>query len=431
MADEDSGELPPTRKVASDEDGGELRPTPDPELVRAYSPHLVSLSGHTASLFGYVKLPLRLWGGQEEKITLEDGGSVVLHWWTSHRLPTRAMRPIVLLVHGINNSSSTPYIQYTCEQLEATGFDAVVLNMRGHGHGNHISSNRLYTGRADADLRAVCERIRVTRNPPALYAVGFSMGANQVLAFLGGGGGGAFIDAAVAVSCPFDLAQLAEYFRTGTPRLYGALIAQPLKRLLWEGRHHLRLTRQQFVRGMAALSIEEFDTAIQVPLLGLSSAEEYWRTNSCIHHLDHITTPTLVIHAIDDPLIPPYVFPQSRLRANPHVEVVVTERGGHIGWVAGKTPLRQNWTDKLIARWLRRFDQSRTADGDGSVNMPSGVVVGAARRQNSGGDGGGSDGGGDGGGGCGLSACRPAAANEPPHGAGTSLDGLFVYQSKL
>ena len=168
--------------MSTDDSDGVLRPTPGP----TYRPHLVSRSGHTASFFGYVKLPVRLSGGQNERVRLADGGAVLLHWWSARHLPTRSIKPVVLLVHGseprdssnrlhwclcasllvisccarlhaVNNSSSTPYIQYLMSHLEESGFEAVCVNMRGHGHGNPICSARLYQARADDDLRRVCE----------------------------------------------------------------------------------------------------------------------------------------------------------------------------------------------------------------------------------------------------------------------------------
>jgi len=185
---------------------------------------------------------------------------------------------------------------------------------------------RLYTARADDDLRAVCEWIRGTRSPPALYAVGFSMGANQLLCFLGGGGGASLVDAAVSVSCPFDFNKLSVYYRSGTAKLYGALVVQPLKALLWSGRHQLRLSRQQLWRGMSAMSVEEFDAQIQVPLLGLSNVEEYYSYGSSAQFVRSISTPLLVVHALDDPLVPPNAVPQAALQAESQTRAVGSTR---------------------------------------------------------------------------------------------------------
>lgn len=115
-----------------------LLPTEGP----TYKPHLLSRSGHSASLLGFVKVPVRLHGGQFERLPLADGGTLTLHWWAEARVPRRTTKPVVLILHGINNSSSTPYIQYIMRHLEQTGFESVCLNMRGHGKGNPIRSAR-------------------------------------------------------------------------------------------------------------------------------------------------------------------------------------------------------------------------------------------------------------------------------------------------
>ena len=92
-----------------------------------YLPQPLSRNGHVASFFGYVKLPVRLAGGERERIPCSDGGSVVLHWWSVARSPVRAEQPIVLLVPGINNHSDTPYLQYQMRHLEEQGFMAAIV----------------------------------------------------------------------------------------------------------------------------------------------------------------------------------------------------------------------------------------------------------------------------------------------------------------
>ena len=208
-----------------------------------YRPTCGSMNGHIASVFGYLKLPLRLHGGVREKVPLRDGGQCVLHWWSDR--PNCIRRPVVMIIHGINNNSDTPYLQYLSSRLESAGFCAVTANMRGHGHGNGITSARLYRARCDDDVQQLAEFIRV-RHPsiPALYAIGFSMGANQLCCFLATSNTSylphaptrptRLVDAAISISNPFDLPRLNEHFKHGIAVLYTALVAQPLKKILWE-----------------------------------------------------------------------------------------------------------------------------------------------------------------------------------------------------
>mmetsp|Transcript_7453 Transcript_7453/g.16329 ORF Transcript_7453/g.16329 Transcript_7453/m.16329 type:complete len:423 (-) Transcript_7453:148-1416(-) len=321
----------------------------------SYVPAPWSWSGHVSSFFGFVKLPVRLFGGQRERLHTADGGTVVLHWWAA-QTPENAAHPVVLLVHGINNSSTTPYLQYMARHLEENGLRAVVVNMRGHG-GNVILSNRLYTARADDDLRLACEHIHRTVSPPFLFAIGFSMGANQLLAFLGSDPEASrkLVDAAISISCPFDLSQLRFHFQHGSAKVYGFLIAQALKPMLLHGRRALQLSARQVLRGLLASSVEEFDAVVQVPLLGLKDVEEYYASSSCVHQLPKITTPLLVVHAWDDPLIPPHILPRRQLESMPNVSLVTTEQGGHIGWHIGPTPFTRSWTERLCTKYILQF----------------------------------------------------------------------------
>jgi len=271
----------------------------------------------------------------------------------------RSEKPVVLILHGINNSSRTPYIQYIMRHLDASGFESVCVNMRGHGSGNDLCSSRMYTARMDDDIATAVQHIQLTRQPPALYAVGFSLGANQLLCFLEHSPTANLIRAAVSVSNPFDLSQVKEHFSTGVSRLYTLVIVQPLKKLLWEGRHHVPITQENFWRAMRATSVTQFDEAVQVHEERFASVDEYYTTSSCVHHLHKIDIPLLVIHAIDDPLIPPHAFPKGKLEANPNVTMIITQNGGHIGWAAGKTPFLHNWSDKTISRWLMGKEKAR------------------------------------------------------------------------
>ena len=67
---------------------------------------------------------------------------------------------------------------------------------------------------------------------------------------------------------------------------------------------------------------------------------------------------------MDDPLIPPHVFPRTALDANPHIITITTERGGHIGWHIGPTPLMHSWTDRLCSKFLHGVMRSQSAAGD-------------------------------------------------------------------
>ncbi|KAK3261300.1 hypothetical protein CYMTET_29786 [Cymbomonas tetramitiformis] len=272
------------------------------------------------------------------------------------------------------------------QTIEKAGFLSVTLNMRGHGHGNEVSTPRIYRARADDDVKHVCEHIR-TQCPriAALYGMGFSMGANQLICFLATsnrssapshdspGSSPRLIDAAVSISNPFDLTALNEHFKHGIARAYTGLIAQPLKKILWQGRHQLPISREQFWRGMLSMSVRNFDTHVQVPSMGLETADEYYSICSSRQFAVSIDVPTLVVNAKDDPLVPIYAVPVDQLRKNPHVTLLVTERGGHIGWHTGYSGISQHsWTDSMAVKFFKKHLQG---DAEQALGSKAGLTL--------------------------------------------------------
>lgn len=108
-----------------------------------------------------------------------------------------------------------------------------------------------------------------------------------------------------------------------------------------------RYTRRDFA-GMR--SVMELDDRITAPSFGFGNARNYYRTQSAIGYLDAICVPTLLIQAKDDTFIPFEIFESAPVRANPHIELLATGHGGHLGFI-GRRPHRL-WADHAIMEWI-------------------------------------------------------------------------------
>ena len=103
--------------------------------MRSYVPNLLSWNAHAAGFFGYVKLPGRR-PHSLEHLTLRDGGTVCLSWSS----PPVDGAPIVLLLPGINNDASMPYVRNLMQLLEKEGLGHVAaLDWRGLGHAGPLT----------------------------------------------------------------------------------------------------------------------------------------------------------------------------------------------------------------------------------------------------------------------------------------------------
>ncbi|MEX1311616.1 MAG: alpha/beta hydrolase, partial [Candidatus Sulfomarinibacteraceae bacterium] len=106
-------------------------------------------------------------------------------------------------------------------------------------------------------------------------------------------------------------------------------------------------------RTLGAATFWEFDDAATAPLHGFDGADDYYARSSCGRFIPGIDVPTLVIHARDDPFVPADAIPEAALHGNPSITPVVTNRGGHVGFVSGAIPFSPHfWAENLIAGWL-------------------------------------------------------------------------------
>lgn len=258
-----------------------------------------------------------------ERITLalDDGDQLDL-WLTG----PPAGRPSVLVLHGLEGSLASAYARQMLTAIAARGWCGAFL----HARGSACRPNRLVRGYHSGDWQdaAAAGRWLVAQGATALGAVGVSLGANQVLVWLGTGAA-CPLAGAVAISPPFDLGACADALGKGFSRLYGAHLlrqmrASILAKSALNGWTRARLNRLRTFRA--------FDDAITAPQHGFAGVEDYYQRASCAGHLAGITVPTLILHALDDPFIPATSIPR---QVPPAVTLRLLNRGGHAGFLHG------------------------------------------------------------------------------------------------
>ncbi|HEX2191032.1 MAG TPA: hydrolase, partial [Longimicrobiaceae bacterium] len=195
-------------------------------------------------------------------------------------------------------------------------------------------------------------RLLAERWPGApLGAVGFSLGGNVLLKYLGECGDAALPRAAVAVSVPFDLAAGAASLERGMGRLYTGRFLRTLRRK-YRDKRELVGDVVDGARVLAARTFREFDDAATAPLHGFRDAAHYYAASSSAGYLHGIRVPTLLLHSADDPFLPAEAIPRAAARENPFITAAFTEHGGHVGFVAGTPWAPEFWAEAEAARFL-------------------------------------------------------------------------------
>jgi predicted alpha/beta-fold hydrolase len=258
--------------------------------------------------------------------------------------------PLVLLLHGLEGSARSSYAYETYRQLAARGIRAVGLNYRSCSGEMNRTARLYHAGKTD-DVDLVVNRLLEHQWGVSLGMVGFSLGANLLLKYLGEKGSNTAVSAAVAVSPPFDLGRIADTFVQGEARHYGQRFMHDLqkKALLLAQRDDNAIN---FQRILAIQNMREFDEAFTAPLHGFRDADEYYALNSSGRFVSDIHTDTLIIRALDDPMFA-HDIPHAALARNEHITSALTPHGGHVAFAEGNNPRRfRYWAERQAARYL-------------------------------------------------------------------------------
>ena len=262
--------------------------------------------------------------------------------------------PVAVLCHGLEGSSTAPYVRGLARALVARGLAVVALNFRTcSGVPNRLP--RSYHSGETTDLGEVVRRLVVERPSRAVVVAGFSLGGNVVTKWLGEHGEGLApqVRGGAAISVPFDLGACQRRV-DGPGRIMWIYRERFMRRL----RRKAALKARQFpgLLDAAALArattFAEYDELVTAPTHGFASRDDYYQRCSAGRFLAGIRRPYLAVSAADDPLVPAESLPVAAAEANPAVRLLVTPHGGHTGFVDG-TPLRPGfWAERIVADFL-------------------------------------------------------------------------------
>ena len=241
-----------------------------------------------------------------------------------------AGRPAVLLLHGLEGSQRSPYARALLAAFEQRGWCGVLLHARGSAQ----RPNRLARGYHSgdwADAAVVVARLQAA-GATAVAGVGVSLGGNVLLKWLGESGSACPLQAAVAISVPFDLGACADALSVGFARFYQWHLLRDMRASVWAKRELNGLTVAA-LRGLT--TFRAFDDQLTAPQNGFAGVEDYYTRCSCRQFLGGIVTPTTLIQAADDPFVPVASLPTD---LPPAVRLWLSAQGGHVGFLSGAWP---------------------------------------------------------------------------------------------
>jgi predicted alpha/beta-fold hydrolase len=318
--------------------------------LRAFKPAWWLKNCHLQTIFAKYLAPNLQLLLTPERIDLPDGDELMLHW--GERKPD-LQTPLVLLLHGLEGNFRSHYVRGMIHSLQQRGFATVLMHFRGcHGEANKLP--RAYHSGDTSDAGFIISLLQQRFPGVSLAAVGFSLGGNVLMKYCGEQAENCPLQAAVAVSAPLQLSASADRINQGFSRVYQQYLLGRLKRTMQRKlqKHQpfpLPLTHTDIQK---LRSIRQFDNLLTAPLHGFANAEDYYLRASAQPYLAKITMPCLLIHAKDDPFLAPSVIPK---QLQPPVQLLLSEHGGHVGFISGGLPWRPvYWLDVIVPNFLQQ-----------------------------------------------------------------------------
>jgi predicted alpha/beta-fold hydrolase len=284
---------------------------------------------------------------EHERLELDDGDFLDLFH------VNRGHSPIVLILHGLEGNIESHYAAGMLKQVQKRGMHGVLLHFRNCGHITNRLPRSYHAGETE-DIQRVLKHLKTNGSDTPINVVSYSLSANALLKWLGESGENSMIDKAFAVSPPFDLMQSCEFINKGLSRVYEYHLMKKLrksaKRKFSEIKGHVDVSTIPSLKNFM-----EFDDAITSRLHGFENAEHYYSTQSCYQFLEHIKTPTWVIHAENDPFLPKEAIPQAD-QFSSSTEFLLFPNGGHVGFLESRGfPHVEYWLEKKIPEFIANY----------------------------------------------------------------------------
>lgn len=267
-----------------------------------------------------------------ERFELPDGDFVDLDW------AGKNSGPIVLILHGLEGSITSHYAQGMLSAVEHHGWRGVLMNFRGCS-GEHNRLPRLYHAGETHDLETIIQALLVRYPGIPITAIGFSLGGNVLLKWLGETSEHNPLTAAIAISIPFELDKSVARINRGFSRVYQQFLLSSLNKKV----------------NADFKTLHEFDDKVTAPLHGFVDAKDYYTKSSCRQYLHLIRVPTLLLQAKDDPFMTDDLLPNDH-ELSTQVTLEIMKNGGHVGFISGRFPWHpQYWLEKRAPEFLSEY----------------------------------------------------------------------------
>lgn len=313
-----------------------------------YRPPFPFTNGHVQTIYPTLFRPVPRVAPVCERVETPDGDFVDIDY---HYYPEAKSEKVVVISHGLEGNSRKKYPLGMAAHLTRLGWDVVCLNFRGcSGEPNRLL--RFYHSGVTDDLHTVLCHVLDKGDYTTAALVGFSMGGNQTLKYLGEEPDKVprQVKKAVVFSVPCDLASSAHLLARPVNRIYMYYFMKGLKaKIRIKARQYPDSIDTSALAGM--ISFLPFDDTYTAPIHGFQDAADYYSRCSSKQFLRTIRVQTLLVQSADDPFLPASCYPGQEAQENPHLFLEITAHGGHVGFI-GQNGSNLYWSEERAGRFL-------------------------------------------------------------------------------
>ena len=239
-------------------------------------------------------------------------------------------RSLGILCHGLEGSSHSPYMTHAAKTLNDIGIDAAGFNYRScSGEPNNLIRS-YHSGKSD-DLAFLISHM--IKEYESIYLIGFSIGGNITLKYLGENLGKVpeQVKRAIVYAVPFCLEACAYELTKPHNSLY-------MKVFLWQLHDKVKAKMKKFPGQIddehfhKIKTFYDYDRLYTAPLNGFKDEYDYWNQASSKRFLTEIDKPTVIINAQDDPFLAGECYPLEAAKTNPNLFLEMPKYGGHMGF---------------------------------------------------------------------------------------------------
>ncbi|MCF6352367.1 MAG: alpha/beta fold hydrolase [Cyclobacteriaceae bacterium] len=281
-----------------------------------------------------------------ERIITPDDDFLDLDW---HKAGSDSL---VIVSHGLEGSSESQYVAGMAKYFNKKNIDVLGWNYRGCSGEMNLTTKFYHSG-ATYDLETIVKH-SIGKGYTKIVLVGFSLGGNLTLKFLGEAPGKySQVCCGVAFSVPLDLSSSCTEISKFKNKLYAIRF---LKRLKKKIRAKHKLMGDKFpLNGIDGITdLRTFDNVFTGPLHGFKNAEDYYAKSSALFYLDKIEIPTLIVNSLNDPFLPAECYPIQKLKDHKQVWFETPNHGGHVGFGSAAKD-GSYWSERRAYEFIKEY----------------------------------------------------------------------------